>query len=129
MNKTAWICFSLISSALVIFYSAFFYFIGMKENDTGLSERVAGVVSVIRDDNGYQEPSMVAGHAIITEQRMVFGLFLISLVLLLSSVCLATYKRIKQGNYRNFSVIVFSSVTVLLCILYTAEKYELYRGL
>lgn len=123
MNLIPKICMVMISLSLGVFFSAFYYYQGLLGGESELASNVSEVTSILTSGPIYDEPTLVAGNAGITEERSIIIMFVLASLLSFLATSTAVVARIKVGSYQSFVPIILCSVCVIGCIVYTGYWY------
>lgn len=120
------ICFGANLTSFFAFNLLFNYWQFFDGSDLFLAKIVVSVTSSFSSAQPELVPSFTANGFYVSEHVGILIFVAVTIILSAISLLVACVKRVKRGKYRFFVPLVFSSVGIMLCILYVSFKNGLY---
>ncbi|MFL0804630.1 MAG: hypothetical protein K6L81_12995 [Agarilytica sp.] len=126
MKNIEIVCLGVNLSAFFSFNLLFNYWQVFDGNELFLAQAVAAVTSSLSSSPPVSEPTLAPAGWYISEYVGIMIFMAVSAIVPMITLVVATVKRVKYGKYRFFIPLVFSSVGVVTCVIYTSVKYGVY---
>ena len=119
MNKYIALSFVLLVSAFFIYVGAYYYQQQYYRYDLRYSKIISEVTSTLHAKKIEPEPVMSSAGYAITEQRGILISYIFSIFLLMISIGVVIFSKINNGYNRQHLPLLFSSVLLIISIIYT----------